>query len=105
MFSGTAVFGWVTKKDLSGMGGFLWTSLIGMIIVSIIGIFWRWSNTFEMIFAGFGIVLFSAYTMYDIQKLKTWPRDRALDAALNLYLDIFNLFIFILRLISGSSRD
>ena len=105
MFSGTAIFGWVTKKDLSGLSGFLWISLIGMIIVSIVGVFWRWSSTFEMIFAGFGVVLFSAYTMYDIQKLKTWPRDRAVDAALHLYLDIFNLFIFILRLIGGSSRN
>lgn len=104
MFGGTAIFGWVTKMDLSGLRGFLTLSLIGMIIVAIVGIFVPWSSTFEMFFAGFGIIIFSAYTMYDIQKLKTYPQDRALDAALNLYLDIFNLFIYILRLLSASRK-
>lgn len=105
MFAGTAIFGWTTKKNLSGLSGFLWISLIGMIVVSIIGIFVPWSNTFEMFFAGFGVIVFSAYTMYDIQMMKNFPRDRAMDAALMLYLDIFNLFIFILRLMGAVSRD
>ncbi|MCC7196866.1 Bax inhibitor-1/YccA family protein [Candidatus Peregrinibacteria bacterium] len=104
MFGGTAIFGWVTKMDLSGMRGFLTLALIGMIIVAIVGIFVPWGSTFEMLFAGFGIIVFSGYTMYDIQKLKTHPQDRPLDAALMLYLDIFNLFIYILRLLSASRR-
>ena len=105
MFTATAVFGWVTKRDLSGLRGFLITALIGMIVVSLIGIFIPWSNTFEMVFAGFGVVVFSGYTMYDFQKLKTMPQDRPIDAAMMLYLDIFNLFIYILRLMSGSRRN
>lgn len=105
MFAGTAIFGWVTKKNLSGLGGFLWIGLIGMIVVSLIGIFVPWSNTFEMIFAGFGVILFSAYTMYDIQRIKTFPGMSPMEAALHLYLDIFNLFIFILRLMGAASRD
>jgi modulator of FtsH protease len=104
MFTGTAIFGWVTHKNLSGLGGFLWIALIGMIIVSLIGIFIPWNNTFEIVFSGIGVLLFGAYTMYDFQRLKIFPQDRALDAALMLYIDIFNLFIFILRLISGSNR-
>ncbi len=105
MFAGTAIFGWTTKKNLQGLGGFLTISLIGIIIVSIIGIFVPWNNTIEMFFAGFGVILFSGYTMYDIQRIKLMPHDRPLDAALMLYLDIFNLFINILRLISAFSRD
>lgn len=105
MFAGTAIFGWVTKKNLSGLGGFLWIALIGMIVISVIGIFVPWSNTFEMIFAGFGVVVFSAYTMYDIQRIKTFPGMSPMEAALGLYLDIFNLFIFILRLMGAASRD
>jgi FtsH-binding integral membrane protein len=105
MFTGTALFGWVTNRNLSGLGGFLWIALIGMIIVSLVGVFIPWSNTFEIVFSGIGVIVFSAYTMYDIQKMKMFPSDRAIDAALMLYLDIFNLFIFILRLISGTSRD
>lgn len=104
MFTATAIIGWTTHRDLTGLGGFLLISLIGMIIVSIIGIFIPWSNTFEMVFAGIGVLVFSGYTMYDFQRLKILPQDRPIDAALNLYLDIFNLFIYILRLLSSLSR-
>lgn len=104
MFTGTAIFGWVTHRDLAGLSGFLTISLIGMIVIGILGIFMPWGNTFELIFSGFGVILFSGYTMYDFQKLKTFPQDRAMDAALMLYLDIFNLFLYILRLLSAVSR-
>jgi len=104
-FAGTAVFGWVTHRNLTGLSGFLWIGLIGMIIVSLIGIFIPWSNTFEMVFSGIGVILFGAYTMYDIQRLKMFPDDRPIDAALMLYLDIFNLFIYILRLMSAGRRN
>lgn len=103
-FGASAVFGWVTHRNLSGLGGFLTLTLIGMIVVSLLGFFIPWGNNFEMIFSGIGIGLFSLYTMYDIQRLKVYPEDRYIDAALQLYLDIFNLFIFILRLIGGVSR-
>ncbi len=103
-FGAAATFGWVTHMNLSGLRGFLLTGLIGMIIVSVLGIFIPWGSNFEMIFSGFGIILFSGYAMYDIQQLKNFPTDRPIDAALRLYLDIFNLFLYILRLMSGSSR-
>ena len=105
MFTATAMFGWTTKKSLSGLSGFLWAGLLGMIVVSVIGIFVPWGNTFEIVFAGIGVVLFSAYTMYDIQRIKMLPGMSPMEAALNLYLDIFNLFIFILRLMGAVSRD
>lgn len=106
MFTGTAILGYTTQRDLSGMRGFLITSLIGMIIVGILGFFIPWSNTMEMVYSGFGVLLFSAFTAYDFQKLKHYPQDRYIDAALNLYLDIFNLFLMVLRLLmSLSSRD
>lgn len=104
-FSASAIFGWFTHRDLTGLRGFLTMALIGMIVVSIVGIFIPWSNSFEMIFSGIGIVIFSGYTMYDIQRLQTYPKDRYIDAALQLYLDIFNLFIYILRLLSSRSRN
>lgn len=104
MFSATAIFGWVTNRNLSGLRGFLMISLIGMIVVSLIGIFVPWSNTFEMVFAGFGVIVFSGYTMYDIQRIKVMPEAGPIDAALMLYLDIFNLFLYILRFMSASRR-
>lgn len=106
MFTATALLGWTTKWDLSGLRGFLVMGLIGMIVISVIGIFLPWGNTFELIFSGAGVLLFSGFTMYDFQKIKKFPEDRYIDAALMLYLDIFNLFIFILRFILAfSGRD
>lgn len=105
MFTATAMVGYITHWNLSGLRGFLMVSLIGMIIVSIIGIFVPWGNSFEMIFAGFGVIVFSGYTMYDIQRIKNQPQQNPIEAALHLYLDIFNLFIFILRLMGAVSRN
>ncbi len=105
MFGATAIFGYTTKVDLSGLRGFLFMGLIGMIIVGIIGIFIPWGSTTEMIYSGIGVLLFAGFTMYDFQKLKQYPQDRYIDAALALYLDIFNLFLFILRLIMALNRD
>ncbi len=105
MFGACAIFGATTSFNLQGLRGFLMMGLIGMIVVSIIGIFIPWGNAFEMIFAGIGVLLFSGYTMYDVQRLKSYGENQYIDAALQLYLDIFNLFIFILRLILALNRN
>lgn len=104
MFGATAIFGYTTNYNLQGLRGFLLMSLIGMIVVSIVGIFLPWGNSFEMIFSGFGVILFSGYIMYDMQNLKNYPENMYIEAALQLYLDIFNLFIYILRLMSSFGR-
>ncbi len=105
MFAATAMIGWTTKRDLSGLRGFLIMSLIGMIIVGVLGIFIPWGTQFEMIFSGIGIILFSAFTMYDFQKLKSYPEDMYIEAALSLYLDIFNMFLFVLRFLTSITRN
>ncbi len=104
MFGATALIGYTTKMDLSGMRVFLLTGVVGMIIVGIIGFFIPWSNTTEMIYSGIGVLLFSAFTAYDFQTIKRYPEDRYIDAALNLYLDIFNLFLMILRFMSANKN-
>lgn len=104
-FTAVAVVGAISQRSFSGLRGLLMFTLIGMIVVSLIGVFVPWSNTFEMIFSGIGVLLFAGYTLYDVQRLKTYPEDRYVDAALQLYLDIFNLFLYILRLIAGISRQ
>lgn len=105
MFTASAVIGRSTGKNLQGLSGVLFMGLIGMIIVGVMGIFFPWSNTFEMLYAGFGVLLFSVFVMVDIQRLGYYPEDRYIDAALALYLDIFNLFISILRLMGALRRD
>jgi len=103
-FAAAAIFGWTTKVNLIGMRGFLMISLIGMIITGVIGLFIPWGSTMELIYSWFGVVLFAGYTMYDIQKLKKYPENMYIEAALSLYLDIFNLFLYILRAIMASRR-
>lgn len=104
MFGATALIGWTTHYDLSGLRGFLMMGLIGMIIVGVIGIFLPWGNSMEIVYSGIGILLFAGFTMYDIQKIKRYPENMYIEAALNLYLDIFNLFLYILRLIMALNR-
>lgn len=104
MFLGAAIYGNITKRNLMGMSGFLVTGLIGLIIVGIMQIFF-YSNMVEIISSGFGVLLFSGFIAYDIQKLKHYPENMAIEAALSLYLSFFNLFISVLRLMLALGRD
>jgi len=101
-FTAAGIIGWTTQKSLEGIGGFLMMALIGMLIVGVIGIFIPWGTQFEMIYAGIGVILFSAFAVFDFNRIKRFPEDRYIDAAMHLYLDMFNLFIFILRLLMAS---
>jgi hypothetical protein len=103
-FIGAGLFGYTTKKSLASWSGFLITALVGMLIVGIVGIFLPWGNTMEMIYSGFGVLIFTAYAAYDLNRLRDYPHDEYINAAIQLYLDIFNLFIFILRLTGAVSR-
>lgn len=103
-FLAAGLFGYTTKKSLASLGGFLITGLIGMLIVGIVGIFLPWGNTTEMLYSGFGVLLFTAYAAYDLNRLRDYPKGEYINAAIQLYLDIFNLFIFILRLTGAVSR-
>jgi len=104
LFAATAAIGYTTKKSLANLGGFLMIALIGMIIVGVIGFFIPWGTQFEMIYSGIGVLLFSGFIVYKFNMLKHYPEDRYIDAALGLYLSLFNLFIFVLRLLM-SMRD
>jgi len=104
MFLGAAIYGFITKRSLSGIAGFLTIGLIGLIIVGILQIFF-YSSTVELISSGFGVLLFSGFIAYDIQKLKYYPENMAIEAALSLYLSFFNLFVSILRFMLALNRD
>lgn len=105
-FTAAALIGHTTKYDLTGLRGFLTVGIIGLIVVGILGFIFPWGNTMELVYSGFGILLFTGFTMYNVQQLKSYPQDRYIDAALSLYLDIFNLFILILRfMLAFAGRD
>jgi hypothetical protein len=111
MFGATAFFGTVTKRSLAGMGQFLFMGLIGLILASVVGIFWH-SDALQFVISVVGVLVFTGLTAWDAQRLKQMavalPDGRvgayAVVGALSLYLDFINLFFFLLRL-TGSRRD
>jgi len=114
-FLACSIYGMTTKRDLTGLGGFMVMGLIGIIIASIVNMFVM-SNAMGMIISYIGVFVFVGLTAYDTQKLKhmamTQPADvsdavvrkGAIMGALALYLDFINLFLFLLR-IFGGGRD
>ncbi|MFH0776074.1 MAG: Bax inhibitor-1 family protein [Patescibacteria group bacterium] len=112
MFAGMAIFGATTHKDLTGIGGFLMASLIGMIVVTLLTFILQffgisvWGNGIELIFSGFGILIFAGFTAYDFQKIRN--RDMSISpiqAAISLFLDFILLFEYILRFMTAMSRE
>jgi modulator of FtsH protease len=102
-----AVFGASTDMNLGFLGRFLFFGLIGLIIFSVLQIFipaLQMPQT-EVIVSGFGVVLFGLFLAYDVQRIQTLARIGASPflLALSLYLDIFNLFLMILRFMSAVS--
>jgi FtsH-binding integral membrane protein len=111
MFGATAVFGTVTKRSLAGLGQFFFMGLIGIILASIVGIFWH-SEALQFVISVVGVLVFTGLTAWDAQRLKQMavalPDGRvgayAVVGALSLYLDFINLFFFLLRF-TGNRRD
>jgi FtsH-binding integral membrane protein len=114
-FVACSVYGWTTKRDLTSVGGFLTMGLIGIIIASVVNMFFR-SSAKSMIISYIGVLVFVGLTAYDTQHLKTMAlnqpegleagviRKGAIMGALKLYLDFINLFLMLLR-IFGGGRD
>jgi uncharacterized protein len=108
MFAGPAVWGYVTNTDLTRWGNFLFMALFGQIVGLVVNIFWL-NDTLYWVTTATGILIFSAYTAFDIQKLKQYEIDgdpnspavekSAIVGALALYLDFVNLFLYLLRLL------
>lgn len=105
LFAAMGTIGYTTQKPLSGWYGFLMAGLISMILVSILGIFFPWGSGTEMLVSGLGLLLFAAFAIVDMNRLHFSTEDEAVDLAIELYLDIFNMFLYVLRLTSIFSRD
>ena len=107
-FGVMAFIGTVTKKDLSGLGGFFMMALFGLIIASIVNIFWA-NSTLYWICTYAGVLIFVGLTAYDAQKIKNMYLQMGMDnpevnrkiavlGALTLYLDFVNLLLYLLRI-------
>jgi uncharacterized protein len=105
-FAGLSLFGYTTKKDLSGMATFLFMGLIGILIASVVNIFLASSALHFAISVG-GVLVFAGLTAYDTQRIKSsyYAGDdhetagkKSIMGALQLYLDFLNMFLFLLQL-------
>ena len=111
MFGATAIFGTVTKRSLAGVGQFMFMGLIGLILASVVGIFWQ-NSALQFVISVVGIIVFTGLTAWDAQRLKHMATvlpdgqvgSYAVVGALSLYLDFINLFFMLLRL-SGGRRN
>lgn len=111
MFGGTAIFGTITKRSLAGLGHFMFMGLIGLVLASLVGIFWH-NNALQFVISVVGVIVFTGLTAWDAQRLKQMavalPDGRAgayaVVGALSLYLDFINLFFFLLRFM-GNRRN
>ena len=112
-FGAMSVYGYFTKSDLSKMGTYLMMALFGLIIASIVNIFWA-NSTMEWVISILGVLIFTGLTAWDTQQIKRMAAANldpqladklATMGALNLYLDFINLFLFLLRIFGGGSRD
>ena len=111
MFGALALFGSTTKRSLAGAGQFFMMGLIGLILASIIGMFWH-NDALQFLISVVGVIVFTGLTAYDAQRLKQMalavPAGQAgsyaVVGALSLYLNFINLFLMLLRF-TGSRRS
>jgi FtsH-binding integral membrane protein len=111
-FAGLSLWGYTTKKDISGWGSFLIMGVIGLLVASIVNIFLG-SGIVQLAISAIGVLIFAGLTAYDTQKIKTdyiahaqhgdseWLGKSAIMGALNLYLDFINMFMFLLQFLGN----
>ncbi|MFP6742179.1 MAG: Bax inhibitor-1/YccA family protein [Alphaproteobacteria bacterium] len=106
LFGTMSLYGYTTKRDLTGMGSFLMMGLIGIILASVVNWFLQ-SSALEFAISVIGVLVFVGLTAYDTQKIKEMyaasdsaavMSKKAIMGALRLYLDFINLFLMLLRL-------
>ena len=111
VFAAMSIYGYFTSNDLSRFGSIMFMALIGLIVCSLVNMFFK-SSTMDWIISFAGVLIFIGLTAWDTQKIKymTAYADESMAGkiatigALNLYLDFVNLFLYLLRFF-GDSRD
>jgi uncharacterized protein len=111
MFGALAMYGTVTHRNLLGAGQFLFMGLVGIVLASIVNIFWQ-NDGLQFVISFIGVIVFTGLTAYDAQRLRAMAvalpsggvGSYAIVGALALYLDFINLFLMLLRFV-GQRRD
>ena len=96
-FIAAGLIAWRTNINMFRFQGLLTMGLIGMIIVGVLSIFFPMGGLVNSIYSFFGILLFTGFIMFDLQRIRYNVAQNEIEVALSLYLDIFNLFLYILR--------
>ncbi len=105
-FGALSLYGYTTKRDLSGMGSFLFMGVIGIVIAMLVNIFLQ-STALQFAISVIGVLVFAGLTAYDTQQIKEMYYEgdgsevagrKAIMGALRLYLDFLNMFLFLLQL-------
>lgn len=111
-FGGLSLYGYTTKRDLSGMGTFLMMGLIGLIVAMIVNLFLG-SGMLAFAISVIGLLIFAGLTAFDTQRIKTdyiahaqsmdseWLGKSAIMGALNLYMNFLNMFMFLLQFLGN----
>ena len=111
MFAAMSIYGTITKKDLTGMGSFMFMGLVGIILAGLVNMFLH-SPAVDWVISAIGVIVFTGLTAYDVQKISRYGgnvmngedaaiRKGAIMGALTLYLDFINLFLSLLRLMGN----
>jgi FtsH-binding integral membrane protein len=104
-FGAMSLYGYTTGRDLTAMGSFLFMGLIGLILASVVGMFFQ-SSQLQFVISVLGVLIFTGLTAYDSQNIKNMyyvgddgemAGKKAIMGSLRLYLDFVNLFMFLLR--------
>lgn len=108
-FGALSLYGYTTKRDLTGMGSFLFMGVIGILLASVVNIFLG-SSMLQFVISAAGVLVFAGLTAYDTQDIKNMYYDaddadtmgkKALMGALRLYLDFINMFMFLLQFLGN----
>ena len=111
-FGAMSLWGYTTKRNLSGFGNFLMMGLIGIIIAGLVNLFIH-SSALQMVVSVLGVLIFTGLTAYDTQRIKenysaSWGAESlsklAVMGALTLYLDFINIFLMLLQLFGDRER-
>jgi FtsH-binding integral membrane protein len=111
VFGGAALYGSVTKRDLTSIGAYVFMALVGLVVASVVNLFLR-SDTLGYIVSWAAVLIFTVLTAYDVQRIQrgdfaAWAgtmEKGAVIGAFHLYLDFINLFFALLRIFGGSRR-
>lgn len=102
-----AVIGLTTKKDFSSWGTYLFIAVLGLLVVSIVGMFIVEANIFTIIVSSIGVIVFTLYTLYDFNMIKQQDikEEDTTAIAFSLLLDFINLLTYLLRLVEAITKE